>query len=201
VLLGENTAGADLDTVAIDNLAAAREITTHLVERGRRRIAFVGHRPQGPPEPGGVRVRGFTDALAAAGLEPAALVETGAYDEAGGAAGVARLLADVPDVDGIVCANDLLATGVLHGLRTAGRAVPSDVAVTGWDDIPVAGYLHPGLTTVAPDVRALAAAAVDRVVARIDGADRPREQVVVPHRIVVRGSTAPVRQCVPPPGK
>jgi DNA-binding LacI/PurR family transcriptional regulator len=202
VLLGENTAGADLDTVAIDNLAAAREITAHLLERGRRRVAFVGHRPEGPPEPGGLRVRGFTEALAAAGLEPAALVEAAVYDEAGGAAGVARLLAEAPDVDGVVCANDLLATGVLHGLRAAGRTVPGDVAVTGWDDVPVAGYLHPGLTTVAPDVPALAGAAVDRLVERIDGADRPRTQVIVPHRIVVRGSTAPapVRQTAPPPG-
>ena len=200
VLLGENTAGADLDTVAIDNLAAAREITTHVIEQGRRRIAFVGHRLEGPREPGGVRVRGFVEALAAAGLAPAALVVATVYDEAGGAAGVAQLLADVPDVDGIVCANDLLAAGVLHGLRAAGRTVPADVAVTGWDDIPVAGYLHPGLTTVAPDIPALAGAAVDRVVARIDGADQPWEQVVVPHRIVVRGSTIPVRQSLPPPG-
>ncbi|MGI5129595.1 LacI family DNA-binding transcriptional regulator [Pseudonocardia sp. CA-107938] len=191
VLLGENTAGAGLDTVAIDNVAAAREITEHLVTTGRRRIAFVGHRPDGAPEPGGVRVQGFTEALAAAGLAPAALVEALVYDEAGGAAGVARLLADAPDVDGIVCANDLLATGVLHGLRAAGRTVPGDVAVTGWDDIPVAAYLDPGITTVAPDVPALAGAAVDRVVARVDGADGPWEQVVVPHRIVVRGSTTP----------
>jgi DNA-binding LacI/PurR family transcriptional regulator len=198
VLLGENTAGADLDTVAIDNVAAAREITTHLVEQGRRRIAFMGHWAEGPPEPAGVRVRGYTEALVAAGLAPAALVETAMYDEAGGAAGVARLLADVPDVDGIVCANDLLAAGVLHGLRAAGRSVPGDVAVTGWDDIPVAGYLHPGLTTVAPDIPAVAGAAVDRVVARIEGADEPRAQVVVPHRIVVRGST--ISGAVPPPG-
>ncbi len=190
VLLGENTAGADLDTVVIDNVAAAREITTHLVEQGRRRIAFLGHRPDGPPEPGGLRLQGFTEALAAAGLAPAALVEAVVYDEAGGAAGVTGVLAAVPDVDGIVCANDLLAAGVLHGLRAAGRTVPGDVAVTGWDDIPVAAYLHPTLTTVAPDVAALAAAAVERVVARIEGtSDAPWQQIVVPHRIVVRGSS------------
>ena len=137
-------------------------------------------------------MQGFTDALAAAGLTPAALVEAARLRRGRRGGRCHRLLADVPDVDGIVCANDLLAAGALHGLRAAGRTVPGDVAVTGWDDIPVAAYLHPTLTTVAPDVAALAAAAVERVVARIEGtSDAPWQQIVVPHRIVVRGSTTP----------
>lgn len=185
VLVGENTAGTGLDSVAIDNVAAARDVTAHLIAQGRRRIAFVGHRPVGPPEPGELRVRGYTEALRAAGLEPL-LVPVVDYDEVDGERSVAALPSDV---DGLVCANDLLAIGALHGLRRAGVRVPADVAVTGWDDTRFASYSNPTLTSVRPDVDALAAAAIDRLVERIDKPGRPTGAVVVPHTVVVRESS------------
>lgn len=185
VLVGENTAGTGLDSVAIDNVAAARDVTAHLLSQGRRSIAFLGHRPDGPPEPGELRIRGYADALRAAGLEPV-LIPVGDYDERNGELGVANLPSDV---DGLVCANDLLAIGALHALRRAGVRVPADVAVTGWDDTRFAAYTRPTLTSVRADVDALAAAAVDRLVARIDEPGRPAGAVVVPHEVVVRESS------------
>jgi DNA-binding LacI/PurR family transcriptional regulator len=193
VLIGENTAGTALDVVAIDNVAAAREMTAHLIGLGRRRIAFLGDRPAGPPEPSGRRLEGYASAHAAAGItpDPGLLVPVDDFTMHHGAAAVAQLLEAVSDgVDGVVCANDLLALGALHALRRAGRRVPEDVAVTGWDDTPHAAFASPTLTTVRPDLPTLAAAAVDRLVTRIEQPGGPLGSVVVPHEIVVRESSA-----------
>jgi DNA-binding LacI/PurR family transcriptional regulator len=191
VLVGENTAGTGLDVVAIDNVAAARDVTAHLVEAGRRRIAFLGHRPAGPPQPGGQRIDGYSAALRAAGIapDPGLLVDVSDFTMHDGAEAIARLISERADVDGLVCANDLLAIGALHALRRAGLQVPEDVAVTGWDDTPQAAYTHPTLTTVRPDLAALAAAAVGRLVDRIEQPGGPPESIVVPYQIVVRESS------------
>ena len=191
VLIGENTAGTGLDAVAIDNVAAARDVTAHLLQAGRRRIAFLGHRPTGPPEPGGQRIDGYSAALRAAGIDrdPGLLVEVGDFTMHHGAEATARLVTAAPTIDGLVCANDLLAFGALHALRRAGLRVPEDVAVTGWDDTPQAAFTHPTLTTVRPDLGALAAAVVGRLVDRIEQPGGATESVVVPYEIVVRESS------------
>ncbi|MCP3801964.1 LacI family transcriptional regulator [Allokutzneria sp. A3M-2-11 16] len=191
VLLGENTAGTTLDVIAIDNVTAAQKLTAHLIDLGRRRIAFLGHRPTGPLGPGRQRIDGYSAALRAAGItpDPSLLVEVGEFDEADGADATARMLATTPDVDGLVCANDLLAFGALHALRRAGVRVPEDVAVTGWDDTPHAAYANPTLTTVRPDLNVLAATAVDRLVTRIEQPGGPPTAVLVPYEIVVRESS------------
>jgi LacI family transcriptional regulator, repressor for deo operon, udp, cdd, tsx, nupC, and nupG len=191
VLIGENTAGTGLDAVAIDNVAAARDVTAHLIEAGRRRIAFLGHRPTGPPEPSAQRIDGYSAALRAAGIppDPHLLVAVGDFTMHHGAEATARLMTTGTGVDGLVCANDLLAFGALHTLRRAGLRVPEDVAVTGWDDTPQAAYTHPTLTTVRPNLAALAAAAVGRLVDRIEQPGEPPELVVVPYEIVVRESS------------
>lgn len=191
VLVGENTAGSGLDAVAIDNVAAAHDVTAHLIGTGRRRIAFLGHRPDGPPEPGGQRIDGFVAALRAAGIapDPALLVEVGSFNMDHGAEATARLLAADPGVDGLVCANDLLAVGALHALRRAGLRVPEDVAVTGCDDSPLAAYTNATLTNVRPALAPLAAAAVGRLIDRIEQPGGPPDAVVVPYEIVVRESS------------
>lgn len=191
VLVGENTAGTGLDTVAIDNVAAARDVTAHLVGAGRRRIAFLGHRPAGPPEPGGQRIDGYSAALREAGIrpDPDLLVEVTDFTMPDGAAATAQFLAAGHRIDGLVCANDLLAFGALHALRRTGLRVPADVAVTGWDDTPQAAFTNPTLTTVRPDLPALAAAAVDRLITRIDQPGGRAESIVVPHEVVVRESS------------
>ena len=170
---------------------AARDVTAHLLDAGRRRIAFLGHRPAGPPEPGGQRIDGFSAALRTAGIapDPALLVEVDGFTMHHGAEATARLVAANPALDGLVCANDLLAFGALHALRRAGRRVPEDVAVTGWDDTPQAEYAHPPLTTVRPNLRELATAAVGRLVDRIEQPGGPPGSVVVPYEIVVRESS------------
>lgn len=139
------------------NREAAAQLTSHLIETGRRRIRFIG-----TPEPGSdlqQRHRGYLDALAAHGIE-AVPAEKTALDEASGFAVADRLLLEGPDADALVCANDLLALAIMQRLTHAGVRVPEDVALTGWDDLHAARYVRPGLTTVAQPSRDLGRTAV-----------------------------------------
>ena len=104
-----------------------------------------------------------------------------------------RLAAD-PGVTAVFCANDEMAVGVVRALFEAGRRVPDDVSVVGFDDIPLAGYLWPPLTTVVHDFDRVGAALVELLVRQIrEGSDLSAERVVVPAPLVVRASTAPPR--------
>jgi LacI family transcriptional regulator len=88
----------------------------------------------------------------------------------------------------IVCANDQMAIGTLQALLRAGIRVPEDVAVTGFDDLPVVRHLHPGLTTIHQPIQQLGSAAVDLLVSLVEGGPEATREVVFPVEIVVRGS-------------
>lgn len=196
VLLGERPADpragvVHTDHVSIDNVRAAREATRHLLETGRTRLAFLGAEPGMPERSGAPRLRGFTEALAEAGLPVRRewVLPAPTYSRAAGARAVEQVLARVGEVDGILCGNDLLALGALHALRTNGVRVPQDVAVVGWDNTEDGRFANPTLTTVAPDVRAIAEHAVERVVAQVEGLPGEPSDAVVPHRLLVRESS------------
>ena len=94
--------------------------------------------------------------------------------------------------DALFCFNDLLALGAMEALHRHGVDVPGDVAVVGFDDIEEGRHTVPGLTTVAVDLAVLAGAAVDSLVRRLDDPSTPDgDSILVPHRLVVRGSTVP----------
>lgn len=188
VMLGEHRYDVGADHVAMDSVRAARELTAHLLATGRRRIAVVGR--QVPGSTGGERWRGHVQALAAAGLRPdeALVPQVAAYRREDGIGAVEALLAAGPPPDAVLCFNDLLALGAVHALRRAGLRVPQDVAVAGFDDVEESRYA--GLTSVAPDLELLAAAAVRLLVRRLAEPGLPPCQVEVPFRVVVRGSTA-----------
>jgi DNA-binding LacI/PurR family transcriptional regulator len=199
VLLGERPADpragvVRTDHVSIDNVRAAREATRHLLESGRTRLAFLGAEPGVPERSGAPRLRGFTEALAGAGLpvRDEWVLPAPSYSRAAGASAVEDVLARIGEVDGILCGNDLLALGALHVLRTNGVRVPQDVAVVGWDNTEDGRFANPTLTTVAPDVRAIAEHAVERVVAQVEGLPGGPSDAVVPHRLLVRESSRPV---------
>ncbi|MFD6134818.1 LacI family DNA-binding transcriptional regulator [Isoptericola sp. NPDC060257] len=195
VLLGErpwHPGGAlTTDHVSIDNVAAAREATRHLLGTGRRRLAFLGAEPDVPERSGAPRQRGFVEELRAAGLEvrPPWLLPVADYSRRSGARAVEDVLPRAGEIDGLVCGNDLLALGAMHALRTNGVRVPEDVGVVGWDNTEDGRYANPGLTTIAPDVRGVAEAAVGRLVAQVERTGGAPEDVVVPHRLLVRESS------------
>src|SRR5881628_3288950 len=134
-------------TISSDNERGGFEATTHLLQRGRRAIAFIGTAGAGFPEVQ-ERWRGYSRALRAAGIAPDERLQIDAApDEADGRAAAGQLLASGVDFDAIFAASDVAAIGAMHALQQAGRAVPADVVVVGFDDIPAACLASPPLTT------------------------------------------------------
>jgi DNA-binding LacI/PurR family transcriptional regulator len=174
--------------VDADNRGGARVAVAHLVERGRRRIATI----TGPLDMGvGLdRLDGYRDGLATAGL-PAdpGLVVPGDFTEEAGAAATARLLARPgPPVDAIFAASDLMAAGALRALRAAGRRIPEDVAVVGFEDSAVARYAQPPLTTVRQPIEEMGRQATRLLLAKVAG-EATGMHLVLDTELVVRAST------------
>jgi len=179
--------GAAETVVGCDNVAGGRAVTEHLIAHGRREIAFVGTATSGSPEFLD-RFRGYSDALAHAGLAPSLTLQADAIStEEDGYEATVRLLRRNANFDAIVAASDLIAIGAIRALNEAGLDVPGRVAVTGFDDILAAGFANPALTTVAQDSRAAGEALVDTLLGLIRA--EPQESVVLPARLVVRASS------------
>ncbi|RKS72800.1 DNA-binding LacI/PurR family transcriptional regulator [Motilibacter peucedani] len=203
VLLGEHVDTSVADHVIIDNELAARDATAHLVSVGRRRIAAVGTRCPVAREAARLRRGGWARALAEAGVphDPALEVPVTSLHRDAGAAAVRRLLDDGVSFDALFCFTDELALGALHVLLSEGVRVPQDVALVGFDDIEDGRYATPTLTTVSPDLSAIAREAAGRLAlrlrslrdsARLHDEEEPAHQgVIVPHQLVVRSSSGP----------
>ncbi|MEN1973494.1 LacI family DNA-binding transcriptional regulator [Cellulomonas sp. P4] len=192
VLLGERTVDTAFDHVHIDNVAAAREATEHLVGLGRRRVAAIGLQTEA--QTGRQRAEGLMIALAEAGLpaHPRLLRYVEAYDRASGFAAMTALLDEGQRPDAVFCFNDMLAVGALRACLLRGVRVPQDVALMGFDDVEEVRYLTPALSTVRPDRDEIARVAVARLVAQLErrSAGPPAGQdVTVPHALVLREST------------
>ncbi|MBT0993786.1 LacI family transcriptional regulator [Cellulomonas sp. DKR-3] len=169
--------------VDVDNLGGGRLAAEHLLASGRRRLATI----TGPLDlqASVARSRGFADALAARGL-PADQVEEADFTYDGGYRAMTRLLAAHPDTDGVFAASDNMASGALRALRAAGRRVPEDVAVVGFDDLDVARHTEPELTTVGQPIRGLGREMATMLARLIEG-DTPTP-IILPTHLVVRGS-------------
>jgi len=193
VLLGERVTGGPADHVAIDNVAAARDATAHLVALGRRRIAAIGdqrHVPAG--RTAHLRLEGYRRALLEAGLpyDETLVLPAKDYHRQDGAEQMARLLELPEPPDAVLCFADLLALGALRTLAVSGRQVPRDVAVVGFDDIEDGRFSTPTLTTIRPDKPRIAALAVEFLLSRMaDGPGGPPREVLVDHDLVVRESS------------
>ena len=173
----------ELAYVAVNEAEGARMATAHLAGLGRRRIATV----TGPLDtPGGRdRLGGYREALNQAGLEyDEQLIALGNYTRASGLAGMEELLVRAPDLDAVFVASDLMALGALDALGRAGRAVPGDVAVVGFDDSPSAVSATPPLTTVRQPWRRICEEMVRLLLGLLDGQDPAA--VILPGQLVLR---------------
>ena len=184
VVLVNATTGGGLAAVTTAHRRGARMAAEHLIGLGHRRIGHISARAEHAAS--GLRRRGVRDAAA-----DAVIVEGDGGVE-GGALAVPLLLGS--GATGIVAYNDLTAIGALRGLRQAGALVPDEVSVVGFDDIEMAAWTDPPLTTIRQPTDALGQWAVDRL-ARVLAGERAAtvERVVLVPELVVRGSTAPVR--------
>lgn len=169
-------------SVVIDEVGAARAMTRHLVDRGHRRIGLI----TGPLDtPGGrLRLEGFRAELG--DRFDARLVETGSFEAATGDAAMTALLERAPDIDAVFAASDVMAVGAIEALRRAGRRVPEDVAVAGFDDSGLAETMTPKLTTMRQPWAEISSTMVDMLVDVIAGVQR--DPVVLPTTLVVRES-------------
>jgi DNA-binding LacI/PurR family transcriptional regulator len=194
VLLGERDFEVPADHVLIDNVLAAEEATAHLVASGRRRIAAIGFQTDPLFTTSHQRARGYLRALEAAGLphEPELTPLVPAFTRTHGMETMRRLLELPEPPDAVFCFSDLLASGAVRAVYDAGRTVPDDVAVIGFDDIEDTRFAVPSLSTIAPDKRRLAELAVDSLLTRIAGdPEAPHTTLYAPHHLVARESTTP----------
>lgn len=182
------TGTAPGESVAIDQYAGARLATEHLVARGHRSVLHLAG-PQDSPD-SVERVRGWRDALAEAGL-PARAPVHGDWTPGSGYAYGQRLEVPAGGV-AVFVSNDPMALGLMHALDERGIAVPGDVSVVGFDDVPEAAFYHPPLTTVRQDFEALGVLLMRRLFAVIEGGAPGADDVrrVAP-TLAVRSSTAP----------
>ena len=189
VLLGERTAGDTFDHVGIDNVAAARDAVTHLVERGCRRIVAVGGDRRRRSPTSVLRLQGWRRACRSAGLPHTMdlVGQAGDFTRREGYEAMTALLAQDPD--GVFCFNDTLALGALRALHDAGKRVPDDVALIGFDDIEEIRFATPSISSVHPDTVEITAEALDLLGRRLAGDTSVPRDVVAGHRIVVRESS------------
>jgi LacI family transcriptional regulator len=171
VLLNPATDSAQNCSVSIDNFSGAREAVNHLLKLGHRRIAMVAG-PQGNVD-ANERLRGFTQALSDAGQDPEeAMVVQGDFRESSGFSAGLELMKCVPRPSAVFVANDSMAVGLLAALEGLGVDVPRDLAVIGFDDVDIAGYLRPPLTTVHIDAFTLGQRAAQMMVNEIQSPEK-----------------------------
>jgi len=190
VVFEQAPAGVPVDSVTADNRAGARELTEHLLASGHRRIAFISTRQPWPMVE--ERLRGYREALSAAGVSaPELEVTDGVWDPMNGAQMAERLLELHDPPTAIMCGNDQLALGALRAARIRGLRVPDDVAVTGFNDFEFAQFADPPLTTVRVPGYELGRLGAERLIARLGGEDTPPggARVTLPVTVQLRGST------------
>ena len=174
-------------TVGSDNIDAGQLVGEHFIERGRRKVAFLGHADEHYPE-FAHRYQGLCEALRSNGVQPDPALQFDAVtsDEAGYAA-ARRLIESGAAFDAVFAASDVIAIGAMRALDEAGLSVPGDVAVVGFDNIPAASMTHPPLSTIMQDTQGAGELLVETLLAHIEGSDPPPTRL--PTRLIVRASS------------
>ena len=189
VLMNPALAGGGQPSVGVDNHGGAMAMMRHLLEAGHRRIAFIA----GPEDnfDARERLRGYRDALAQGAPDSEPWVLQGHFDEASGHRAGQALLDGAERPDAVFAANDMMALGCLFALSQAGLRVPEDIALAGFDDIPLSRYVHPPLTTMRVEIAELGARAIRRLLdAAPDAAAEVVPELLEP-QLVVRQSSRP----------
>lgn len=189
IFLGEDTHDG-FDQVRIDNYAASIDAVSHLVQRGRSRIAAIGAESSNPAS-SSVRLEGYRKALELAGLafDPSLVAYVDGFRRADGAKAMTALL-DQPDhPDAVFCFSDPLALGALRAIHERGLRVPEDIAVVGFDDVEDGRFSMPTLTSISPDKGYIASKTLALMTARLDGSAVAPATYVAPHTLIVRESS------------
>jgi len=190
VLACEYLTGSELPSVSIDNESAARKITKHLIEQGHNRIAHI----MGPSHVilSQARMNGYRQALRQHGIpEDELLIQEGDYSLESGYAITRKLLSISRKPTAIFAANDEMAIGAMRAIHEAGLRVPEDIAVAGFDDINIASYVIPSLTTIQQPRYAIGQRSVQMLIRLIRNELLEQPQIVLEDTLVIRESSTP----------
>lgn len=188
VLLNCFVDGVSFDSLNIDNLGGAYQMTQHLIQHGHERIAVItGHDDNLDADE---RIRGYRQALQENHLPIAEDWEiSGSFSEESGYTAVQKVLALTPRPTAIFALNDSMAIGALGALREYGVAIPQEMALAGFDDIPIARFLSPTLTSVRVSIHELGALATQKLVHAIhEKNNHAKQHVVIPTSLALRES-------------
>jgi DNA-binding LacI/PurR family transcriptional regulator len=190
IALWQGSRPADVASVSVDNGAGIRAVLGHLTGLGHRRIAFIGGRQLGDIKE---REEAFTEYVTPFGPVPEGYIQYGPNEPEEGVAALQRLLELSDPPTAVVASTDVLAIGALHGAHERGLRVPDELSITGFDDIPLAAFSVPSLTTVRMPVREMVATAV-RMVLDEPGLRVQEPRPVLQPSLIVRESTGRVRE-------
>ena len=197
VLLNSAAHAERLDSIGFANFEGAQAMVRHLVGLGHRRIAIITGADGNFDS--AERTRGYRAALAEAGIEPDEdWAIAGDFSESSGYAAAVELLELRPRPGAVFATNDSMAIGALSRLREAGLEIPGDIAVAGFDDIPMARYMNPPLTSVHVDISALGELATGRLLAGIERRERgPGRHATLPATLMIRESCGALARRAP----
>ena len=190
VLVDRDLPNIEVDAVLTDNRQGGYLATRHLIELGHRRIACI----TGPSSitSGAERVTGYRQALEEEGIPyDKSLVLGGNYQPDAGLRATSILLELDSPPTAIFALNDLMAVGALHAAARAGRRVPEDVAIIGYDDTELASFMNPPLSTIAQPKNEIGLQAANILARRITNKSFPTYRIILPPELVVRESTSP----------
>ena len=179
--------GEKLTVVDVDNVDGGLQATECLIELGHREIGMI----TGPAGWKSVNERtgGYKLALEKAGISfDVSLIEHGDWSYQSGYVAMGRLLAKAPQITALFAQNDQIAIGAMRGLREAGRRIPDDVALVGYDDIPAAAYCHPPLTTIRQPMQQVGEVATQLLIEYINDSTAEREEVLLKTELIRRGT-------------
>jgi LacI family transcriptional regulator, galactose operon repressor len=188
VMIDRDVPNVEVDAVLIDNQLGGFLATQHLLELGHKRIACIA----GPSTitPSAERIIGYRRALEQAGIPyNESLVIRGDYHAQSGMDITRSILEMNPRPTAIFALNDLMALGALRAAAESGYSVPKDLAVVGYDDLELAHFTTPPLTTIAQPKKQIGAQAINLLVERMSQKNRPPNRVVLPPELIIRRST------------
>lgn len=188
LVIGGRPAGFQkVSFVDIDNVTATEKVVRSLIQDGRKQIGFISGQLSNIAATD--RMVGYRRAMESAGIEaPDSLIAMGDWGYESAVLGTQRILEAHPDLDAIFCSNDLMATAALAVIKEAGRKVPQEIAVVGFDNSPIALRTKPQLTSVAQDPEAYAQALGEALLAQIEGQEIENRSTILPTEIIWRES-------------
>jgi LacI family transcriptional regulator len=191
VFLDVGTVEKHISNIMVDYASGISQAVEHLIGLGHRHVAFIG----GPADLKSARIRqsAFLKAMQKRGMGDPAWIETGNHRIDGGFQAMSRMLERTPLPTAVLSSNDLTALGALHAIRRKGLRVPDDISVVGFDDIALAEFTEPPLTTVRLPREEIAGKAFEALLASLGDTTRMGAEYQISPQLVVRESTARAR--------